>query len=59
MKIYGTTELAQAVGARPRTVSMWHRRGKLPKPTAELAMGPVWTGREIERWIARENERTE
>lgn len=51
MKLYGLTEIAQAVGAKPRTVSMWLARGKLPEPTARLAMGPVWTAQAIEGWI--------
>lgn len=51
MKPYGIAEIARALDARPETVAQWRRRGKLPTPTAELAMGPVWTAEEIEPWI--------
>ena len=51
MRIYGITELAEIIDARPRTVAMWVQRGKLPEPTERLAMGPVWTGQAIERWL--------
>jgi len=50
-RLYGVTEIAKAVGAKPNTVYQQYRRGKLPQPDAELAMGPVWMGRRIERWI--------
>jgi MerR-like DNA binding protein len=50
--LYGIAEIAQAIGVSPNLVKQWHRRGKLPPPTAVLAMGPVWTGRRIEAWIA-------
>ena len=49
--MFGIAELAAATG-RPRgTIAQWYRRGKLPDPTARLAMGPVWTGPDIEDWI--------
>ena len=51
MTIYGISELAAAVGAERKTVAAWHARGKLPEPSVRLAMGPVWTGKAIERWI--------
>jgi predicted DNA-binding transcriptional regulator AlpA len=51
-RLYGVAELAAATGQRRATVSQWARRGRLPEPTARLAMGPVWAGPEIEGWIA-------
>ena len=51
-KIWGITEIAEALGENPRTVAQWHRRGKLPEPTERLAMGPVWTVQAITPWFA-------
>jgi uncharacterized protein YjcR len=51
VKLYGINEIAEALGARPQTVAQWYRRGKLPEPDEVLAMGPVWKGVRIERWI--------
>ena len=52
MKLYGIAEIAQALGIRPGTVSLWRHRGKLPEPDVELAMGPVWTEATILPWLA-------
>lgn len=51
MRLYGIAEIAAAIGAKSNTVAAWYRRGKLPTPSAVLAMGPVWTGARIDRWI--------
>jgi len=58
LNVYGIAEIAAALGARPQTVAQWYRRGKLPQPDAELAMGPVWSGRRIERWIETRETQT-
>lgn len=50
-RLYGIAEIADAIGEYRQTVAQWHKRGKLPPPTARLRMGPVWTGAAIERWI--------
>lgn len=57
MKHYGLTEIAHALGAKPRTVAVWLSRGKLPEPDSRLAMGPVWTARRIEPWIQEQRSR--
>jgi predicted DNA-binding transcriptional regulator AlpA len=51
MKLLGIAEVARATRQRPATVAQWYKRGKLPKPIARLAMGPVWTERAIAHWI--------
>lgn len=51
LRAYGIAEIAAALDQRPQTVAQWYRRGKLPPPSAVLAMGPVWTGTKIEAWI--------
>jgi predicted DNA-binding transcriptional regulator AlpA len=51
-KVYGIKEIAQALGERRQTVSVWHQRGKLPTPTEVLSTGPVWLSGAIEPWIA-------
>ena len=51
MKLYGIREIADEINARPETVAQWYRRGKLPEPSAKLAMGPVWTERRIRSFI--------
>lgn len=53
MKLYGVAEIASALGVGRGLVSQWHYRHHLPTPSAVLAMGPVWSARRIEPWIAR------
>lgn len=50
MTLLGLAELAARLGMPPATVRQWSRRGKLPPPDQQLAMGPVWTEATIERW---------
>jgi hypothetical protein len=40
---YGTAEIAEACDVTPQAVSNWLTRGQMPKPTARLRMGPVWS----------------
>ena len=56
-RLYGIAELAAALGVAPNTVAQWYRRGKLLEPDEVLAMGPVWKGARIERWLEERRER--
>lgn len=56
VKFYGISEIADELDERRQTVAQWYRRGKLPKPTEVLAMGPVWTGKAIAPFL-REQRR--
>ena len=51
-RLYGVKEIAEALGERRQTVSVWHQRRKLPPPTDVLSTGPVWLSDVIEPWIA-------
>src|SRR2546428_13343761 len=51
MQIYGLAEIAQEMGLPRDVARQWYRRRKLPPPTATLAMGPVWTATDIEKWM--------
>lgn len=49
--LLGLTEIARILGCPVGTVRVWHHRGKLPPPTACLAMGPVWRAEDIAPWL--------
>lgn len=53
MKLYGISEIAEAIGATPNAVHVWKHRGKLPPPDFVLAMGPIWTASTIRPFIER------
>jgi predicted DNA-binding transcriptional regulator AlpA len=50
-RLYGVSEIAALLGEKPNTVYKRFTRRKMPPPTQVLAMGPVWSGHRIERWI--------
>jgi hypothetical protein len=50
--LVGIPEIAQRLGTTPGTVKAWRRRGVLPDPTQDLAMGPVWWWSDVARWHA-------
>jgi predicted DNA-binding transcriptional regulator AlpA len=54
--LYGVTEIAELLGAKPNTIYKRHTRGQMPPPLATLAMGPVWSGARIERWIEEQRQ---
>lgn len=49
--MYGTAEIAQALGISKQAVANHLSRGSMPAPDARLAMGPVWLADTIEPWI--------
>lgn len=53
MKLYGVSEIAEALGVRKGTVRVWRTRGKLPPPDHVLAMGPIWEARTVRPFIER------
>jgi len=48
--LLGIAEIAARLGVPRVTVAQWRVRGKLPEPTAMLAMGPVWDEATIAEW---------
>ena len=55
-RLYGIKEIAEVLGERRQTVSVWHQRRKLPIATDVLSTGPVWLAEVIEPWIAARRE---
>jgi len=41
-RYWGISEIAEACGVTQQAVSNWLNRGKMPKPSFRLRMGPVW-----------------
>lgn len=53
--LVSVTEIAERAGTTPGTVHSWRRRhADFPRPIAELAIGPVWSWPDVERWLAVE-----
>ena len=50
-RLYGLTEIAQALGVSRQAVRNWLTRGRIPPPTQHIAAGPVWVAEDIEPWI--------
>jgi hypothetical protein len=49
--LVGIAELAELVGVRRQRASVLARRPDFPEPLAELASGPVWDRRMVERFV--------
>lgn len=49
--ILGTAELAELLGWDRRKVAVYHGRGHLPKPWAQLASGPIWRRADIDAYL--------
>ena len=51
--ILGPAEVLELAGVTSRaTLQKWRARG-FPEPIVTLASGPVWDGREVRAWLAR------
>jgi hypothetical protein len=50
-------EIAELTGLAVHTIRTHRKRGKLPAPDYELAVGPVWKRETIERWDRERNRR--
>lgn len=46
----GIAELAAYLGKSKQSISNMKKRGKLPKPIAELAMSPIWLKSQFKDW---------
>lgn len=52
----GVAEIADRLGVRQQTVSMWKYRGLLPEPRWTVSRLPAWDWPDIAQW-ARETGR--
>lgn len=49
----GVAEIAKRARTSPGMVQQWRRRGNgFPAPAIVLAMGPIWRGYDVDRWLA-------
>jgi predicted DNA-binding transcriptional regulator AlpA len=51
LRLLGLSEVAQLLNVSKRTASRYVARSDFPKPTAELAMGPIWLAQDVEAWM--------
>jgi predicted DNA-binding transcriptional regulator AlpA len=47
-ELLGTAEVAKLLGVERPRIGKWAAQGKMPKPVAVLAMGPVYSRDDIE-----------
>ena len=61
LKIYGVTEVADAIGVRRVDISVWLFRGNhgIPEPDERLSRGAVWLAKTIRPWIKAMNAEKE
>lgn len=54
-QLVGVSEIADRLGLKsPQRVRDWQRRYEdFPEPVARLAMGLVWSWRDVERWAKK------
>lgn len=50
-RLAGVTEVCENVGVTRRGLKNWRDRNGFPPPVAELASGPVWDMRDVEKWV--------
>jgi predicted DNA-binding transcriptional regulator AlpA len=49
-RLAGVAEVAGVVGVSRARASVLSRRADFPTPIDQLAMGPVWEYKDVERW---------
>jgi predicted site-specific integrase-resolvase len=49
LDLVGLAEVAKILRVPPNTARSYRRRGKLPPPITELACGPIWHRKDIEK----------
>lgn len=49
----GVKDIAERLGVKQQTVSMWRYRGILPEPKWIVSDAPVWQWTDIERWARK------
>lgn len=49
LDLVGLAEVAAILGVPRNTAYVWRWRGQLPKPITELACGPIWHRKDIEK----------
>jgi predicted DNA-binding transcriptional regulator AlpA len=54
--LVGVAEVAEMLGVSRQRVTQLAKTASFPRPTVQLAAGPVWESAEIEQW-ARETGR--
>lgn len=52
LDIVGLAEVAKILDVPRSTIRVWRVRGHLPVPATELACGPIWHRKTIEKWAA-------
>lgn len=55
--LVGVAEVAQTLGVSKQRVSTLRKEGRLPRPLAHLASGPVWAAAGIEKFLTSWNRR--
>lgn len=58
-ELVGCAEIADWLGVSRQTVTNWRARwADFPAPIADLACGPIFDWRDVERWLLIEHETT-
>lgn len=56
--LVGLTEIAALIGASRQAAHKAAGRPDFPRPLDELASGPVWRRRDVDRWLEARTETT-
>ena len=50
LELLGVAEICALLGVHKMTLKRWRDAGRFPAPLQEMAAGPVWSRKEVERW---------